>query len=439
MKSSAIEDQSFLWGVANSAFQAEGAPAKSDWQKFSHREGAIADGSTADQACDFWTRYPEDFDLAEDLGCTAFRLSIAWDRIEPVEGRFDEEALDHYENILRDLQRRKIQSLVTLHHFVWPSWLAETGGPLHAKFPQLFARYAEKVVRRLGKYCRYWMSFNEANVLVHHGYNEGIWPPQHYRKTGHALQALAAMAEAHVRSVQQLEDKRSEIFWGVAQHIRLFDCGAKANIFDKVFRKLTDWAFNFQYLRSLSGNIFLWFPGAKPIIRRLPTSKDFRSLDFIGVNYYGRMMLKARLKAGFIEVFEGPGEKSDLGWEIYPEGLSQVLRACFEKFRLPLIVTENGLADSQDKWRSKFLCSHVHEALKVRSEGIPVLGYLHWSLTDNFEWSEGLKARFGLVEIDYENGGKRAKRPSFETYRKLIQTHRDEAKIKIKNLAHPSA
>ncbi len=160
-------------------------------------------------------------------------------------------------------------------------------------------------------------------------------------------------------------------------------------------------------------------PGSSLIRETIALPEARSTLDFLGVNYYGRFKTKITLSPPYVQINEGPGPKSDLGWEIYPEGLYTSLRKLWKKYERPILVSENGLADEKDSLRAKFLTEHIEALQKAQRDKVTVLGYLHWSLTDNFEWAFGLKPRFGLVEVDYSTGARKA-RPSFEVYKELI-------------------
>ncbi|MDB5036685.1 MAG: beta-glucosidase, partial [Bacteriovoracaceae bacterium] len=399
----------FFWGVANSAFQVEGSPAESDWKKWTRETGKIKDSSNADIACDFWNRFEEDFDLAQKIGCTAFRISIAWDRIQPTPSTWDEKALDHYEKIIISMRKRGLEPWVTLHHFVLPEWLAKEGGLLAKDFVQHFISYSEKVVRRLSKSpatVKYWMTFNEPNVLARGGYLVAEWPPGFRDRMDLAVESLAQMAEAHIRSVTALSDLN--VLFGVAHHVRPLH-GKGFNPLNSALAWMLDSIFNRHFIDSLGGNIYFWAPGVKSIKRKIPNAKP---LDFLGINYYGRLLVSASIKPPFFNITEGPGEKTDLGWEIFPEGLFELTKKLYRRYKIPIIITENGLADQNDSKRSKFIQDHIFQIERARKADIPIEGYFHWSLTDNFEWAEGLSSRFGLIGIDYAKDLKRFARPS---------------------------
>jgi beta-galactosidase len=187
-----------------------------------------------------------------------------------------------------------------------------------------------------------------------------------------------------------------------------------------------DWVFNRQILDSaMSGKIRSWFPGSPYLTERVRFEGVAQGMDFLGVNYYGRTLVSFKWKAPFIEATEGQdGEKSDMGWEVYPKGLTDVLKAAHGAYSIPLLVTENGIADQKDRIRPEFIRSHLDALFQAKKEGIPVLGYLHWSLTDNFEWDHGIHQRFGLVEIDYATQ-RRIPRPSYYSYRELISSYQN--------------
>jgi len=411
----------FLGGVSNSAFQVEGSPVESDWTRWTKIPGKIKDASNAERASDFWNRYEEDFAWSEKLGAKAFRLSIAWERIEPREGVFDDKALAHYEQMLVALRRRGQEPVVTLHHFVLPAWLADKGGLEAPEFAALFSRYASKVTDRLAlapANVRLWMTFNEPMVLVHQGYLKGEWPPGRRDDARGAMRAAANMAKAHLLTVVAERVKHPDTLWSVAAHWRVFQPVGKW--LDPWFARLSNWAFNTQFLDSLhSGKILFWMPGSE-IVRDRVELGGRSSMDYAGLNYYGRLMVEFTPKPPFVVVEEGPGPKQDLKWEMYPDGLEQAAKDIYVRYRLPIFVTENGLADAQDQWRAQFTADHLAALQRAQSAGVPVVGYLHWSLTDNFEWAEGLKSRFGLIEIDYATGNRKP-RASLEAVAKILR------------------
>jgi beta-glucosidase len=413
----------WLMGAGNSAFQVEGSPIESDWSRWTKTPGRIHDGSNADVATSFWTRYDEDFALAQKLGSNAFRVSIAWERVEPKEGVFDEKALDGYAAMIAAMRKRGLEPLVTLHHFVNPAWLADKGGLEAPDFPELFVRYAEKVVDRLvvaPASVRLWMSFNEPMVLTHTGYLKGHWPPGRKDDARGTIRASAAMARAHLRAVSLLRARHPSTLWSVASHWRDFQPVGKW--LDPWFAKLSNWAFNAQFMDSVrTGKVLFWMPGSELVRDRIEIADGKPGLDWFALNYYGRMMIEFTPKPPFVVTSEGSGPKQDLGWEMYPAGLLNAVRQIGARYPgLPIVVTENGLADAGDRWRAKFIAEHLDSLKVARSEGLPVRGYVHWSLTDNFEWAEGLGSRFGLVEVDYSTGARKP-RPSFDAYGALVR------------------
>jgi len=406
----------FFWGVSNSSFQVEGNPQPSDWSLF-------AKPGTADRVTSFYEKYDRDFGLAQELGANAFRLSVAWERIEPAPGVFNEDALDHYEKMIVALRARGLEPVVTLHHFVFPLWLAAQGGVLAPNFPATFARFSEKVVGRLAKppaRVRMWMTFNEPMVLLHLGYLEGQWPPARKGDATSTIEGAANLARAHIEATRRIRALAPEAQVSIAQHWRLFH---GKGFLGPLLARLSDWVFNRQMVKALhTGRLSFWMPGGPWIRETIPLPENRSTLDFLGLNYYGRMMVSFTFKAPFVKVEEGPGPKSDLGWEIYPEGLTQVLKDA-DDYGLPILISENGIADAADSRRANFLRNHIASMNEARRAGVPVMGYLHWSLTDNFEWAFALEPRFGLVAVDYATG-RLTKRPSFETYRALIKADR---------------
>ena len=416
---------SFYWGVGNAAFQVEGSPQPSDWSAWTHTPGKIADGTNADTATDFWNHPEKDFALAQELGATMFRLSVAWERIEPQRGVWDEAALARYEKMLVQLRAHGLEPLVTLHHFVVPAWLAQEGGLLAPTFAEDFAVFAEKVVGRLSQAparVQWWMTFNEPMVVTYANYVVGEWPPGKKDDLKSAMRAAANMAHAHLRALARLAPVRQErgLKFSIAAHVRDFQ-GLDRGPLNRVLAELSDWSFNRQFINAITtGRIFFWTPGSEFIWEREPLPQGGPALDYLGFNYYGRTLVGLKGEPPYIAVKEGPGPRTDVDWEIYPEGLGHVIHDLYKAYKLPLLISENGIADAADRNRGDFLKSHTAQVIQARRDGIPVLGYLHWSLTDNFEWAKGFSARFGLVEMDYANGARRP-RPSFEVYKQIIK------------------
>jgi beta-glucosidase len=419
----------FFWGVGNSAFQVEGSPADSDWYRWTHTPGKIKDGTNADTATDFWNRYEEDFELARSLKSNMFRMSLAWERIEPSPGVWDEAVLDHYEKMIARMRDYGLEPLITIEHFVLPVWLAEKGGLTAKNFPQEFVRYATKVVNRLAPppaRVKWWLTMNEPMGQVYTSYMSPLWPPG-VEDGNLAAVAGANYAEAHILAYQEIKGISKKLFRsedelkvGLAMAWPLMG-GRNAFIFDPVIGYLANWSINYQFMNSLrSGHIFMWVVGSKAVDRRIPL-KQRGTLDFLGINYYTRKFMTLDLtKKPILQYGEGPGPKTDIGWEYYPQGMVRALKSAW-RYRIPILVTENGVADQEDRLRPWFLRGEVAAVREARREGIDVIGYLHWSLTDNFEWAEGQAMRFGLVDVNYSSL-KKTPRPSFDVYRELIET-----------------
>ena len=413
----------FWWGAGHAAFQVEGTPGDSDWNRWAHTKGKILNGDNADHATEFWKDPEKDFDLVQKLGAKMFRFSIAWERIEPVQGKWDEAALERYEKMIVSLRKRGIEPLITLHHFVLPGWLAEKGGTTTPEFAEDFARYAVKVVSRLAKApanVQWWMTFNEPMVLVYAGYLTGEFPPGFKDRQDLAVQSAAGLARAHIKAMQGIRELNlPNAKFSIAAHWRDFQGRSNWPV-NYLLGRLADWCFNRQFMSSITtGNIFFWMPGGNAVNDHLAIPKS-GTLDYLGVNYYGRKVISFRWSSPFVQVDEGDGPKTDIDWEIYPEGLGRILPDIYKSYHLPILISENGIADAKDLKRADFLKSHIEQIRMVKEQGVPVIGYLHWALTDNFEWAAGFAPRFGLVEMDYATG-ERKPRPSFAAYREMIR------------------
>jgi beta-glucosidase len=406
----------FLWGTATASHQVEGGNDQNDWWAWEQQGGRIRDGSTSGQACDHYRRYREDFELFASLGQNAHRLSLEWSRIEPYPGQFDPDAVRHYRDVLEELRKRGMEPVVTLHHFTNPRWLADRGGWETPEVVDAFARYVTRAVEAFGDLTRYWVTINEPVVYATMGYLSGQWPPGKLSPSL-LVRVLHHMILAHARAARIIHDSspRRDVQVGVAHHVRIFDPYRPVLPGDHFVARLGELFFNRAVLLALLDGRFR-FPFGRG---RVPDGAD--SLDFVGVNYYSREMATfdlRRRESYFGSFFAHPKRpQTAAGWEIYPEGVYRVLKF-LTPFNKPILITENGVADERDELRPAFLVSHLAQIHRAMREGAPVGGYFHWSALDNFEWAEGLRLRFGLVQVDYESF-RRTVKPSGELYARI--------------------
>ncbi len=369
----------FLWGASTASFQVEGGIENNDWAEAS-REGRVP---KAGQGADQYRLYEKDFDLAKNMGHNAHRLSLEWSRIEPEEGQFSIEAFHHYRAVLTALRERSIRPFVTIWHFTLPLWFSKKGGFLNPEAPEIFARYAKKVVEELGEEALYWLTINEPMVYSSNGYLRGTWPP--FKKNPFKFwRVVNNLILAHRLAYKEMKSVHSRLQIGIAKNN--MDFKANWNPLNVFLAKISRAIWNKKFLEATQNE-----------------------LDFIGINYYFQKIF------GLAYV----GARTDMSWPITPDGLVSVLLEA-SKYGKPIYVTENGLADSSDKLRTDFIKNHLEAVWNAIQKGVDIKGYLYWSLIDNYEWAEGFGPRFGLAEVNYETL-ERIPRPSSEFYTKIIK------------------
>jgi beta-glucosidase len=282
-----------------------------------------------------------------------------------------------------------------------PGWLADRGGLTADDFAPRFEAFAGEGARRLGPEVRFWCTVNEPNVQMYQGYVAGIWPPGK-KDTAAASRAFAGLVRGHAAAARAIRAARKDARIGAAVNLIVFDPLRRWWLPDWIAAREADRGFNWAFYDSIErGAITLNIAGFPRLDEPLPGLQG--SADYVGVNYYRRNLVRFSPRApGLVELLQGPGPLSDSGLEIYPEGLLRLLRRVWEKYRRPVIITENGIADAKDALRSAYLRAHALAVGRAIQEGIPVEGYLHWSLMDNFEWADGFEPRFGLYHVDYE-------------------------------------
>jgi beta-glucosidase len=385
----------FAWGTATSSHQVEGDNDANDWWEWEAAPGRIRDGSRSGRAAEWWTgRAEDDLERARRLGQNAHRLSLEWSRLEPEPGRFDDRAFDRYAQILRAARAAGLTLMVTLNHFTLPRWLAKRGAWLYRGAPDAFVELARRAMTRLGPYVDLWSTQNEPNVLALMAYAQPGWPPG-LGSMSAAFRALSQLLTAHARAYHEMRRVAPRARVGVVINMPVLD-PASDKLSDRSVARLQDWAFSGALLSAFETGVLL--PPLTPFPERIRGLK--RAFDWLGVNYYGRYEVEfdtgsgrelfgRRVRARTVHT-----EWNDWG-EPHPGGLTQQLGK-LSRFGVPLYVTENGIMDATDARRPEFLREHVHAVGAALARGSDVRGYFHWSLVDNFEWSEGWSAPFGL-------------------------------------------
>ncbi len=395
----------FLWGTASSSHQCEGGNTNNQWYRW-EQTGHVLTGEACGEAANWWQEAEQDFMLAEQMENNALRLSLEWSRVEPSEGQWDSAAIDRYRQMLIAVRRRHMKPLVTLHHFTDPLWFADRGGFANVENIRYFVRYVSYVVERLQDVCDFWITINEPNIYAILGYLFGLYPPGEQNLLL-AMRVLRNLIQAHVEAFYAIYRIQPQAEVGYCLHYRLFDPASPLSPLDRAASGLQNTFFNWATLQGGETGKFT-FP-FNMLLARIARAAGTR--DFHGINYYTRDMVRfdpTRPTEMFGRRFTAPGAlcndpgiEGNFG-EIYPAGLYRVLKSVYQKTRgnKPIYITENGFSDTLDDRRPRAILEHLAMVQRAIREGIPVRGYLHWSLVDNFEWTEGWGTRFGLIELD---------------------------------------
>lgn len=448
-------NKDFTWGVATSSYQIEGAAYEegkgfSVWDIYCKQPERTYEGHTGDVACDHYHRYKEDIKLMKDMGIKAYRFSISWPRVIPEGiGTINEKGIRFYEDLVDELLANGIEPYVTLFHWDYPYALHQRGGWMNPESPMWFAAYAKVVTERLSDRVKYFITFNEPQCFIGHGYCKGIHAPglkQSVKDTvmmahnvllghGHAVKAMRACAKKdiligyaptasmHYPSTHSKEDIEA----------------ARKAIFDMP-KELDEesWAWNVSWW---SDPIFFGkYPedGVKLFGEFMPEIKEgdmeiiSQPLDFLGQNIYNGREVKADEKGEpvFMDRYDG-APKTALNWPITPEALYWGPKVLFERYNKPIYITENGLSchdvisldgKVHDPNRIDFLNRYLLEVKRAVEEGIKIVGYFEWSFMDNFEWHSGYADRFGIVYVDYRTQ-ERIIKDSGRWYQEVIATN----------------
>ena len=435
----------FLWGAASAAAQVEGAwnedgRGESIWDTLVHQGGHVAHGENADVACDHYHRYKEDVAIMKEIGLKSYRFSISWSRVLPEgTGRVNEKGLEFYRNLCDELIAAGIKPMATLYHWDLPTILYKKGGWKNPDSPKWFEEYTEVVSRALGERVGMWMTFNEPQMFVGLGLMTGIHAPFEHNDDETLALISKHVLLAHGRAVSVLRKNCPGAMIGLAptgdcylpkdnspeavEEARKKSVGSKAD-----FVMTNAWWADPIFL----GRAPEWAGALLGDKMYTMTDEEWKSvsqpLDFYGYNCY-QGTLDYPVPADGYDTYGYQGcPRSNFGWNLTPQSLYYSSKFWYERYGLPVLVTENGYAGCDhvmldgkvhDPQRQDWMHRYLLELKRAVDEGIPVLGYTHWSIMDNFEWAEGYDLRFGLVHIDYRTQ-KRTIKDSAYWYKEII-------------------
>ena len=407
--------EGFLWGVSTAGHQIEGGNKYSDWYEW-EKKGKVKGGETSETACGSWERFERDIKALEELGVKAYRYSIEWARIEPESGKFDEDALERYAGFIKELVSKGIHPVVTLNHFVLPLWFARMGGWEKSENLVHFEKFVRKVVQSIGQYVHYWVTVNEPNVYASMSYLLGEWPPQK-KDIELTRKVLTNLIYAHTMAYDAIKSSVPTAMVSIALNMMPFLPFRNWHPADLVAARLLGKLYNYSFVDSIKlGRL------ARPLGNDETAPEINGKIDFLGINYYSRTFVK--YFRPFPQLLNGQEfERTDMGYEFFPQGLEGVVFKAYKRYRLPIMITENGIADSTDKKRWPYIDGALQALAKSMKRGAKVFGYLYWSLMDNFEWKEGYSMKFGLYETVRDTMELKA-RPSAESFRRFISENR---------------
>jgi beta-glucosidase len=410
-----MKKQNFFWGASTSSYQIEGGN-KNQWsiwelanaselaKNASKQYGGLPiwdeikdqasnpENYVCNRGVDHYNRYKEDFDLLTKLNLNAFRFGIEWSRIEPEEGVWDIKAITHYKEYIKELRKRGVEPFATLWHWTMPVWFTNKGGFAKSSNIKYFEEYIEKVAEEILGDVDYVITLNEPNSFIGMSFTDKRWPP--FKKS--IIELIATylnLIKVHNRIYKILKNKRPNIQISTATQLGNLTAARPGNLIDELVAKIARYAWNWWWLNRVS-----------------------KRCDFIGFNYYFTDYIKN------FKRLNPSGPNNDFGWYMEPGAILYILRWLNKRYpNKPIIVIENGVADANDKYRKWWLEQTMQALGRAKKEGIPIKGYMHWSLLDNFEWADGWWPKFGLVAVDPKTL-KRTIRPSALWWAKEIES-----------------
>lgn len=434
--SESVFPKDFLWGAATASAQIEGGwdcggRTPSIWDVAP--AGKVHNDETCHTACDHYHRWRKDVALMKELGLKSYRFSVSWSRIIPQEGTVNEEGLQFYSDLVDALLEAGIEPLVTLYHWDLPLWMHKKGGWKTLAIREAFLEYASAVVDRLSDRVKYWITFNEPQCFLMNGYMQGVHAPfqRDYLSLPRITRNFMLTNAATVRLIRERAKKNPKI--GIA-------FAAGAFIPAEETQSGIETARHKSFFKGMGTMNNRWWMDpillGKPVVAygiyrsRKRDMKDIQvKLDFIGINNYSAFNYSDWGGDKNIDTSNLP--KNSLGWVIDGRSIYWTVRFLHERYKLPIMITENGMSNLDavneqgevaDDIRIGYIDEYLHNLKRAISEGIPVLGYQHWSLIDNFEWAEGYDPRFGLIHVDFRTGKRTIKKSGYH-YKSIIESN----------------
>ncbi|MDA1192633.1 MAG: family 1 glycosylhydrolase [Candidatus Poribacteria bacterium] len=403
-----------LLGCGTSATQIEGGDVEHSWSRWCDL-GKVKNGSHTRDSAGHWTRIDEDVALLVEMKQQTYRLGVEWARLEPTKGARNDAAMERYRYEIELLLANGIVPLVTLHHFTNPLWVEDQGGWAHPQTIQDYLAFVRYVMDGLGDLVSDWVTINEPNVFAYYGYRLAIWPPGK-RRLWNMRNAVRNMMRAHIHAYRIIHERRRDANVGMAIHYGDFRAINPDKTSDRLYRRVAEHCFqNALLLAHTSG--YCVFPYG---FNDYPAGSG-KFADFIGVNYYQPIRVRCTAKRKQAMIVPPDAPMNDLRWLIDAEGLYNVVKDIHSYVGTPIYITENGTADAKDAFRRKFIFDHLTQLMRARNDGVKIERYYHWSFMDNFEWAEGLSAKFGLVEVEPTTKERRV-RPSGKYYADLCES-----------------
>ncbi|MCY7294039.1 GH1 family beta-glucosidase [Alteromonas sp. a30] len=414
---SPLLNEAFCFGVATASFQIEGGIEHREpcnWDVFCQQPGAIADQSDGAVACDHFHRWKEDFALIKSLGVDAYRMSISWPRVMDANGQLKQEGVNYYIEQLDWLNANNIKPFITLYHWDLPQHIEENGGWLNRETAYLYEQYVDAITQAFGDRVYSYATFNEPFCSAYLGYELGIHAPgitgtKNGRTAGHHLLLAHGLGMAVLR--KNAPNALCGIVLNITPTYPASDSAediAAAKMADQI---LNQWLFQPVLAGSYPEAVLTEPEGAAPPVEEGDLALISTPIDFLGINYYTREVYQSAEGELYQAVPEKTLPLTDMGWEVFPQGLTDVLVDLHQRYTLPpLYITENGAAmpdtlqngEVMDTDRAEYIQTHLQAVENAMQQGVDIRGYFAWSLLDNFEWAEGYVKRFGIVYVDYQ-------------------------------------